>query len=634
MILVAEPQGFDTGTDLKRRRADMLKHNLRDARGSCLLCLVSFSFLSLAAPPSGAATIEGRVVDSAGHPVADVTVFNSGDTSARVETKTNPTGRFHLDGLPEGQCFWFAEHPAYRFTGGLLGDEPVQLVVSRLDEKIEPIRTRPLLLPAAEANALGRRVVDAYLDAIAASRFRRPEIAQGAKAGRTDDFSKTLALFALSNLDVLAAIERIDGMAYANADERERVRQDIIIGAIKYEQFDDWAELQAHIEAALSSGAKAACYTYAARRLFVDDPAQRRQLLSEALLHARAIADAERRALELARIAIAQSDVAEPAQAEAIAREAFTILDSLPVAHLVSWNVTGTVAEALGRFDVPAAQVLIERLHYNGVFSLELGRLACDVAQRDAVAGERLWKESGTRAGQKDDLKQRDLSFAAPICYRLALRDPAAARRVADSCNESAIHTLALAAVAQALAVSDAEAARRLARETLVRLPPVGSLGLGWGYTDAAALCQWLPLLETIDPQLGREFLWRAVALRPPRSTTGQLDDDAQEADLHLAGLVSRYDARLAKALLTPYLARFDEIAKSPNSSAALLISSVALIDPREAVKLADRLPAPHEARANFAADWARLMWLSMLNPQSDPRWEIGYHDPARYESW
>lgn len=608
----------------------------RNRRGSFPYCIFSFSTLLLALP-AGAATIEGRVLDSAGSPVAEVTVFNAGDTPVRVEAKTDAIGRFRLAGLPEGRWFLFAEHPAYRFTGGVFDNDPVELVVWRLDEKVEPIHTLPPLLPADEANALGRRVVDAYLDEIARSRFRRPDMFQGEKATRADDLSKTLALFALSNLDALAAIERLDGMPYADADERERVREEIIIGAIRFDQFDDWAELQAHIEAALSPGLKAACYTYAARRLFANDGAQRQQLLNAALLHARAINDAERRALELARIAIAQSDLAKPAQAQATAREAFAILDPLPVDHLVSRNVTCTVADALGRSDVPAARGLVERLHYNGAFSYGLGRLACDVAGRDAIVGERLWKDSGSRPGGRNDYtQQRDLEYSGPICYRVALRDPVAARRIANSFDESAMRTIALAAVAQALAVHDAEAARRLARNTFGQLPRIGSSAAGWSnpQSDAAALCQWLPLLETIDPQLGREFLWRAVALRPPRSATGRGDDDIEETDLHLAGLLARYDHRLADSLLEPYLARFDEIAKSPGSSAAMLIASIALIDPRAAAKLVDRLPVPHEERANFASDWARFMWTNMLNPRDDVRWGIGYHDPARHESW
>jgi hypothetical protein len=48
----------------------------------------------------------------------------------------------------------------------------------------------------------------------------------------------------------------------------------------------------------------------------------------------------------------------------------------------------------------------------------------------------------------------------------------------------------------------------------------------------------------------------------------------------------------------------------------------------RAAAKLVDRLSAPHEARANFASDWARFMWTNMLNLRDDVRWEIGYRDP------
>lgn len=567
--------------------------------------------------------IEGRVVDGKGQPMAEVTVFNSGDAHERMEAKTDSLGRFHLSGLPEGQICLFAEYPGYRFTGMLasIPSGPVEFVLSRCDEEVEPLQTLTPLLPASEAKKLGRRVVDSYLEG----------------AVNDGDVAKLMALFALSNLDSLSAIERTDATPFTDHEERERVREEIVVGAIKYHDFDDWTELKALVESAALPERKAACCTYAARHLFAEDRARRQELVGEALLQTRAIVEAKRRALELARIALTLFDLGQAEEGKRLAREALAILDPLPVSHRVSWNVTGTVAEALARFDVPAAKKLLDRLHYNHIFAYELGRLACDVAVRDAALAERLWQASGSRPSiEAGDLEWRDRELSAPFCYRLAKRDSTAATRLAQAFDDIATQTEALAAVARALAQSDADAARRLASETLAGQPWVGAAGQHWHYThtQAAALCQWLPLLETLDPQLGREFLWRAVALRPARPVTELLDDEAEMAEIELIGLVARYDCRLAEGLLAPYISRFDELAATSTPTLGLMIASAALIDPRTAASLVDRLPDKRDANRDHSHDWARLLWVSALASDNDIRWELGYRDPSRYESW
>jgi protocatechuate 3,4-dioxygenase beta subunit len=61
--------------------------------------------------------ISGRVVDPDGKPVADVTVFNSGDAPRIVTTLSGKDGRFRLDGLLAGPVYVFAEHDQYRLAG-------------------------------------------------------------------------------------------------------------------------------------------------------------------------------------------------------------------------------------------------------------------------------------------------------------------------------------------------------------------------------------------------------------------------------------------------------------------------------------------------------------------------------------
>lgn len=64
------------------------------------------------------------------------------------------------------------------------------------------------------------------------------------------------------------------------------------------------------------------------------------------------------------------------------------------------------------------------------------------------------------------------------------------------------------------------------------------------------------------------------------------------------------------------------------------MIASAALIDPRTAASLVDRLPDKHDAHRDRSHDWARLLWVSALASDNDIRWELGYRDPSRYESW
>lgn len=568
--------------------------------------------------------IAGQVVDRQGRPVAEVTVFNSGDVHQRVEAKTDSRGRFHLPGLPEGQLCLFAEHPEYRFTGLIVepNDAPVEVHLARHDEHIEPIVTLPPPLPPSEMRDLALRVVNPLVDDVA----------------NADDDARTTAIFALGCVDWQAAVERLDSQQWDDAEERERVRAEIVIDAVRHRNLDDWSDMKALIESAGSPAEKAACNTYAARHFFADDRVERQDLLGEALVHTRAIVETKRRALEIARIAIALFDLGRDEDAKRLAREALAILDPLPVSHRVSWNVTGTTAEALGRFDLDTARKLLDRLHYDGIFAYELGRLACDVARRDAALAERLWNESSAReTTEQADLAWRDRDLSAPICYRVALADFAVARRIAGSLDSVAMRVAALAAVAQALAETDVDAARRLARETLGVQPQVGSTGSQSNYmlTEAASLCQWLPLLERIDAELGREFFWRAVSLRPLRPIDDHLDDEVEQAELHLIGLLARYDRQLAKALLEQFQSHAEGLIQTQWSNSGLVFTAAGVIDPRASVALLGRVSVDKAAGARGRHGWVFMLWAAALaGPSQHADYEGRYNDPSRYESW
>jgi protocatechuate 3,4-dioxygenase beta subunit len=61
-------------------------------------------------------TVEGKIVDSSGKPVAGARVFNTGDGPQTVSVASDSAGRFHLAGLHGGPVYVFVDQPGYRFT--------------------------------------------------------------------------------------------------------------------------------------------------------------------------------------------------------------------------------------------------------------------------------------------------------------------------------------------------------------------------------------------------------------------------------------------------------------------------------------------------------------------------------------
>lgn len=567
-------------------------------------------------------TVSGRVVDRVGRPVAKATVFNSGDGHRRVDTSTDEEGQFELPGVPEGQACLFVEKARYRFTGKLIvDDEPLAFTLVRRDEPLEPIETLAPPLAESDTSDLARRLLEPYFSAV---------------AGANDRF-KTMALFDLCQIDALEALARLETMRFNDAEEMDRVRGELIIAAIEFRATDDWSEVQSLIESFRTDVTKASCYAYAARWWPGAALQERQQWLNASQLHARGIVDPAQRALALARVAIELNHMQHPAEAEPLAREALATAEPLPVSDLVRWDTTGSVAQAIAPFDLAAAQKLLGRLRHEWIYAYELGRLACEMALTDALMAERLWNQPPRPAAKPEDLRRRDAELAAPFCYRLARRDPALAQKVAEGLAGSG-RLDALAGVAEALTETDPAAARRLVAEIVDQQAPSTGLtdGLDSMYSEAAALARLLPLLERLDPQFGSECLWRAVALRLPRPVEQKLDDETESADVHLIGLVSRYDRRLARSLLAPYVDRLEEFADNSRTECApLVVATAGAIDPAWAVQLLGRLPDAKEAGPASVRNRARWMLVHRISMHGSWRWQaIGYRDLRRFDVW
>jgi len=89
--------------------------------------------------------VEGMAVASAGQPMADVRVFNSGDAPEAVSIRTGPAGRFRLEGRRSGPVYVFAEKADCRFTGlrTTSGATGVAIKLLRKDEPLPVSAQRP-----------------------------------------------------------------------------------------------------------------------------------------------------------------------------------------------------------------------------------------------------------------------------------------------------------------------------------------------------------------------------------------------------------------------------------------------------------------------------------------------------------
>jgi protocatechuate 3,4-dioxygenase beta subunit len=112
------------------------------------------------------AVVEGSVVDSAGKPLADVRVFNSGDAPEMLATKTDAKGQFRLRGFRAGDVWVFAQQKGYRFTADRVESDgdPVKLVMLRDDEPT-PSSPWPVAPTLEERKELVRKAIERLREA-------------------------------------------------------------------------------------------------------------------------------------------------------------------------------------------------------------------------------------------------------------------------------------------------------------------------------------------------------------------------------------------------------------------------------------------------------------------------------------
>lgn len=342
--------------------------------------------------------VEGRIVDSAGNPLAGVQVFNAGDAPQPLATTSDAKGGFRLEGLRTGPVYVFAKHEGYRFTGVRTqsGDNSVQLKLLTKDEPV-PARPRADYPSFEEQQQIARTVLE--------------HLWQFGGQGRT-----STVIASMARLDVEKAMEwsRQMGGRYDRTVRR--------IAAERIAQTDLEEAKALLVEDGTNSYSQ---LKRLADRLAASDPAKAMRLTEELTIQARA-ADQPARAVFLARTGALIARLGNEQAGRGLIEEAVTMVDRMGPGD-GQRRACGDVAKALAPLDLDRALELLDRVGDEDEKRRDLVDVAVAAAPHNLGEVEELL----------DDMESWYVGSAAvPIAYHVGLTKPGEALRVIDELHE------------------------------------------------------------------------------------------------------------------------------------------------------------------------------------------------------
>lgn len=508
--------------------------------------------------------LNGRVVDADDKAVAGAEVSLLGDDPTRSRLRTDRDGRFTIEDVPGAPTFLFVKKPGFRFTGRRVGpgDSPVEIAVARIDGPAPlALKRLPPPLTYAEERARARSLAAPLWKTITADEVERP--------GRIATVP-TLAL-----VDPERMIVRIEDQVFPAGAS--------VVGSIALGLYgeDPRSALAALAEI---RPAHTACEALIAFFDAVPDmPAGlRRKLLDRALSSAREADSREQRASLLAKVADRWFVAASVGKARSVLDEARGVYgEALASAPIV---VRRAVAEPLARVDLAAALALLGHSKNDEV----LAALARRCAASDPAGAARIYQGLSGRNAK--------LNVVADLLAEMATTDLPRALDLAKQWGAPAVGALAAAAAARSLAARDPAQAKALLADCFDRLEGLS----GRMVVPAVAMARLLPLAVEIAPERSSEYLWRAVAACPLRSSGTDLPSMTLPAgeyyviQAQVAALVACYDRAVAEVVFAPVAAQAPKVLDvrfAPNDLATAILRATVLFDPNAAEAMLESLP-------------------------------------------
>jgi protocatechuate 3,4-dioxygenase beta subunit len=573
-------------------------------------------------------TVEGRVVNRQGQPVAGARIRQSGDGPMPTEILTADDGRFRLPGVLEEPALLFCEKAGYRpalvgcSVSAGSGEPPaVEVALGRTSEPpTVAYHTLPSVLPIEEEQALARRLIEPLAAKILA---------------RGDDEQKYLFLRDAAAIDPHSTIEWLDGAKFGDADFADEVRS-ALAEAIADESLD---EATAIIEAATSANTRAYGYVSLIDVTPNLAPERKRAFLDQAILHSKGVTPLLHRFNVTGQIADRLIGLGDVERARTLLREGQELARTIPRGDKAAEHAPLYLTETLAQLDLPAALKIVEEQRQDArktepgdrsrIFEQKYGRIAYKLAARSPAVAERILLE---HTSLRPDMDREIVA----VCTKMGPQDLARARRLAEtriSPDGLALRPYAFGQMAQAIAATDRTAAVRLLDEAFVDLERLAAQHLETGQPSPLTVATGLlPAVEQVAPDRLPEFLGRALLLRRPRGDETAPDEpQLARSTAVLAMMVARYDRGLVARLIEPELDRtgvrqsiFGADYVSPD-----ILTALALLDPKRAVEQVEALPddpAPG-TDPDATKNRSRISVAKMLALHGADRWRYLYQD-------
>ncbi|HZW32785.1 MAG TPA: carboxypeptidase-like regulatory domain-containing protein, partial [Isosphaeraceae bacterium] len=529
-------------------------------------------------------TITGRVVDRQGQPVANVTVFQTGDGPEATATRTGPDGRFALGGFRQGPVFVFARAEAFRFQGQLVPAGQAEATVE-LTRSSEPparvMRMLPELIPLEESRAMARRLVEPYW---------RVVVEKG------DDLTKFSTLQALLPADPAGVLEKLEAAKFLDKRRQFELQAEVVAALAA----SDPEEAAAVAESIPDPAPRADALLKLIDALPDADRARKLALLDRAALQARSVPDVNERLRVMGDVAERWHELGQVEKAKALFAEGLRIASQMT--DKTDYR-RGDFAAQLALVDVPAALAIAKDFEGNPSRGTPRGEIALRSIDQDPAEAERLWK--GLRGGRSGLLET--------LCWKMARVDPARARRLIESFRARELQPHLYLFLALGEKPRDEPAARQAFEEGLREIDRL----MHERPERFQSLAGWLlPIVERIDPALVPEMFWRDVASRPPSGNPRTIRASSP------ADLIRRlvwYDREVAAALFEPIRARMEHTEDQELATWGIEFAAWSLFDPRAAVARLEKVPVSNDPGRD--ANRARLAAATVLGLPYEAGW-------------
>lgn len=518
--------------------------------------------------------IEGRVVDRAGRPIADVEVFQTGDGPARTATWSDQAGRFRLEGLGPGPALIFARAEGFRFQGKRIEGGDAEIELTRTSEPARPMPTVADRLSRDERKALARRLLGPYLKVVLPSE---------------ENNGKTWALRSLVKIDPGEALEVLDRTKSLGVASADLVRQEAAVAMVR----DDPDEAAAVVEAIEERARRSSALLALADALPADDRQRRRDWLERAVVALPNPAEISNRLMIQGRLAERFWELGETDRARALFDEGRKLAE-----QVADPNDPGRAFFAfhLGRVDRDQARRWIEPMS-DGLRKFRCLRnlaVRLPIDEAEAILD---------RLGPKEEWGAR-----LRLCQQLATTDPDRAERLAGSAVSRIDRAGGLLLIARGVSKTDRPRAESLFRKALAELDQIADPG------SIGRVAGLLPWAEAIAPECVPEVYWRAAALRGP-SGDPQREDDPMNTNLPL--MMARYDRSVAALMFGPW----ERWKGHRDASLPYVVETMMVIDPERAVEYVEALPPPKKPEDLDGPNWARTSLAEHLAQDAGHRW-------------